>query len=67
MIDYAEVALKTPADGERLKEMTANGWRVASKVVIRGVTTYYLERAPHSKPYEPKMEYKHKRGVGVGA
>lgn len=66
MIDYAELALRTPADGERLKEMTANGWRVVSKVVIRGVTTYYLERAPHDKPYEPTMEYKatgHRQGA----
>lgn len=63
MIDYAELALRTPADGERLKEMTANGWRVASKIVIRGVTTYYLERVPIVGPHEDK-EHSARHGRG---
>jgi hypothetical protein len=63
MIDYAEVTLKTPADGERLREMTANGWREVSKVVIRGVTTYYLERVPIVGPHEDK---EHSARMGGG-
>ena len=58
MIDYAEVTLETPADGEKLKEMTANGWRTVTTATRQGVVTYYLERAPDDKPYEPTMEYK---------
>ncbi|MFA5054495.1 MAG: hypothetical protein WC565_10570 [Parcubacteria group bacterium] len=59
MIDYAEVTLETPADGERLHEMTANGWRIVTKATRQGVVTYYLERAPIVGPHEDKEHSAH--------
>jgi len=54
MFDFAEVTVRNRGDEERLREMTANGWRVVSTITSNGATTYFLKRVPAIGPTEDK-------------